>query len=664
VISFVLAVSLYGIGVNANRWLTTPGSVPTTKTSSVTLLKGPANVTVDLRADSTAQVPAKPIPSLTSRTGHGANWFVLFGFPLIWACLMIASSLFSGFVGIFEEDIDREWWARAGGLMMSVLGFWIVAEAIAMYAPTLQTSIHTLNPMTISTAGLLTGLVGAFGGASTAGGIGAAGSKKADVSALGRFLNRFNLIVPTLCALALLALALLVSDFEFRLAGLPVRPMSLFGLPGNPMSVLAHLKIFVAVAFVGLIVNWVVNINIFSLHGMYRMRLMRAFLGASNTQRKPDAFTGFDERDTIYETEVPCGPGMPLHLINATVNLVGTRDLAWQQRKAEGFTFSPLSCGGWRLGYVPTKYYGRKNGLSLATAMAISGAAFNPNMGYHSSPLVTLLMTLFNVRLGWWLPNPKYQRGRITQFFLGKESRSMVDLMEKKAPRLALRPLITEMLGATDDRSAYIELTDGGHFENLGVYEMVLRRCQQIIIVDAGADPKCQFEDLGNALRKIQIDLGVPIRFRDGLKMQAGSHPDNLYCALADIDYACVDGDCVQTLGKLLYVKASLTGSEPPDILQYAKTHDTFPHEATANQFFTESQFESYRHLGSFIVDQIVAQGQQRRKFQGRASQDATNLDALFELASDYVTTPTKRRYPTDEVSELASRFFNKVGSS
>src|SRR6202011_458532 len=107
-------------------------------------------------------------------------------------------------------------------------------------------------------------------------------------------------------------------------------------------------------------------------------------------------------------------------------------------------------------------------------------------------------------------------------------------------------------------------------------------------------------------------DLGVPIRFHDGLKMQAGSHPDNLYCALADIDYACVDGDCVPTPGKLLYIKASLTGSEPPDILQYAKTHATFPHESTANQFFNESQFESYRHLGSFIIDQIVAQGQER----------------------------------------------------
>ena len=95
----------------------------------------------------------------------------------------------------------------------------------------------------------------------------------------------------------------------------------------------------------------------------------------------------------------------------------------------------------------------------------------------------------------------------------------------------------------TDDTYRWIELTDGAHFENFGLYEMVLRRCHNIVVVDAGADPDCQFEDLGNALRKIQIDLGIPIRFNDGIKMKAGAKPDNRYCAVATIDYGCVDDD-------------------------------------------------------------------------------------------------------------------------
>jgi hypothetical protein len=407
-----------------------------------------------------------------------------------------------------------------------------------------------------------------------------------------------------------------------------------------------HFEIFACAFALSLLVNWAININIFSLHGMYRMRLMRAFLGASNTRRAPNHFTGFDDNDNLYEKDLPIGPGVPIHLINATVNLVGTRKLAWRQRKAEGFTFSPLQCGGWRLGYVPTRHYGRNGGLSLGTAMAISGAAFNPNMGYHSSPLVTLLMTLFNVRLGWWLPNPKYKRGPITAKVCRWFGLDMRQFMQKKAPRLALRPLLQEALGDTDDRSAYIELTDGGHFENLGLYEMVLRRCQYIIVVDAGADPKCQFEDLGNALRKIEIDLGIPITFPLGVPMKAGANSHNPYCAMADVHYEYVDQVESARPGKLVYIKAAINGTEPPDVTQYARTHATFPHESTANQFFNEAQFESYRHLGHHAVRTILRQGRDARDrgkadFGSLSPDDVpeTSVRALFTLAAAYVAT-------------------------
>ena len=150
---------------------------------------------------------------------------------------------------------------------------------------------------------------------------------------------------------------------------------------------------------------------------------------------------------------------------------------------------------------------------------------------------------------------------------------------------------------------------------------MVMRRCKRIIVVDAGADPDCQFEDLGNALRKIEIDLGIPIRFEDDFHMVAGPNATNRYCAVATIDYTCVDDDASLTeeqrrtlTGKLIYIKAVLTGSEPPDIKQYSVTHRDFPHETTANQFFNESQFESYRHLGSHEIETIVGQGSKSAK--------------------------------------------------
>ena len=465
-------------------------------------------------------------------------------------------------------------------------------------------------------------------------------------------LNRFGLVVPAICSVALLALILLITNFETSLAE----------RLGGAHSLRAHTWIFVGSQVVALLVNWAVNINIFSLHGMYRMRLMRAFLGSSNPHRRPDAFTGFDERDLIWETEVPCGPRVPLHLINATVNLVGTADSAWAQRKAEGFTFSPLFCGGWRLGFVPTACYGGNRGVSLATAMAISGAAFNPNMGYHSSPLVTLIMTLFNVRLGWWLPNPKYERSPLHRKVAKWFGVSMKNLMAKKSPRLALRPLIDEMLGGTDDTTAYIELTDGGHFENLGVYEMVLRRCKRIIVVDAGADPKCEFEDLGNALRKIEIDLGIPIEFRNNkINMHEGANEANLRCAIADIHYDCVDGVTGCSAGVLVYIKAGINGQEPPDVLQYARTHPTFPHETTANQFFNESQFESYRHLGSFAVDQIISKKTLSCNIDTKGVPGEGGLNHFFEVAEAYVRHGSTKADASQSSSNLASSILEEA---
>src|ERR1044071_8997721 len=192
-------------------------------------------------------------------------------------------------------------------------------------------------------------------------------------------------------------------------------------------------------------------------------RLIRAFLGASRTdeERKPHRFTGFDPADNILLRDLR--PGKPFHVINAALNLVKGEELAWQERKAESFTMSRLHCGSWHLGYRPSTDYGE--GISLGTALTISGAAASPNMGYHSSLIVGFLMTLFNVRLGWWLGNPGSPGAKSWQ---------------RGGPRYAVGPLFSEALGNTTDNYKYVNLSDGGLFENLALYEMVLRRCKFI----------------------------------------------------------------------------------------------------------------------------------------------------------------------------------------
>jgi hypothetical protein len=315
------------------------------------------------------------------------------------------------------------------------------------------------------------------------------------------------------------------------------------------------------------------------------------------------------------------------HVVNITLNVVKATRLAWQQRKAESFTVSPLHCGAAYKGYRPSIEYGggAPHGLSLGTAMAISGAAASPNMGYHSSPSITLLLALFNVRLGWWLGNP------------GKEGEKTYT---KEGPATAIKPLVAETFGLTTDDAPYVYLSDGGHFENLGLYEMVRRRCRFIIAVDAGCDPEFHFEDLGNAVRKIFIDLGIRITF-DGLsklknrpatdeskpdcykplnkaknsgKNEGADEDDDAptdnkipYHAIGRVHYADADGaDCED--GWIVYIKPAVhnAGNEGAGVRSYAAANDTFPHESTGDQFFSESQFESYRSLGLEIMNSVL----------------------------------------------------------
>jgi hypothetical protein len=150
---------------------------------------------------------------------------------------------------------------------------------------------------------------------------------------------------------------------------------------------------------------WRVDVNLFSLHALYRNRLTRCYLGASHGGRSPDPITGFDPADDLALADLrigePPAAGQykgPYLLVNTALNLVSGDELAWQERKAESFLLSPLYCGSPGTGYCATEVYA--GGLRLSTAVTISGAAASPNAGYHSSPAVTALLTVFNARLG------------------------------------------------------------------------------------------------------------------------------------------------------------------------------------------------------------------------------------------------------------------------
>jgi hypothetical protein len=286
----------------------------------------------------------------------------------------------------------------------------------------------------------------------------------------------------------------------------------------------------------------------------------------------------------------PLRLGQALHIVNICLNLTAGEELAWQERKGASFTVSPLASGSFPLGYRDTRNYGD---ISVGTAVTISGAAASPNMGYHSSPALAFLMTLFNVRLGWWLGNPGLA-GNHTY--------------PRRNPRSSILPFIYEATGNSNDKYPYVYLSDGGHFENLAMYEMVLRRCHRIVVSDAGADPKYIYDDLGNAVRKIRIDLGIPIDITHMGIIPPEDKKPGKYCAVGTIRYKAVDGEAAVD-GQLLYIKPVVYSDEGPrDVLNYKKNSEDFPHESTADQWFSESQFESYRRLGYFAIERISNQ--------------------------------------------------------
>ena len=545
-------------------------------------------------------------------------WYLVGGaFLVLPPVFALTAALHIGLVKRSFSDLQREWWSRLGGLLLALdLALVLLFLVVALSLPLLAVSADWLRALTLP-AWLLTTLAAVWQGQSArTGGTHNAGWREL-LARIGPYVFIAGLLILLSAGLSWLLTALEVRadgwQLRQQLCGLRHCNLSdwttLHFAASEQQGVGGALYAVLILASVGLAVfaSSRFDINLFSLHNFYRNRLTRGYLGASAPQRTDtvNRFTGFNAGDDLPLAELAgrdgAPPQRPYHLINTALNLVAGDDLAWQQRKAASFTFTPRHCG-YKFpdsapeaidAFAPTGAYmlddvsGVDRGPMLGSLMAVSGAAVSPNQGYHSSPAVTFLLTVFNVRLGRWCPNP------------GKPGADL----EAMSPPQGWLYLLKELLGQTNARSDFVYLSDGGHFENLGLYELVRRECRLIVASDAGQDEKLTFEDLGNAMRKCRIDLGAEIHLDvDAIRRDPATGLSRASFAVGYIRYAS------GASGHLLYLKPCLQGKdeEPVDVLQYQAQHPDFPHQSTLNQWFDESQFESYRKLGLCIGEQAV----------------------------------------------------------
>jgi predicted acylesterase/phospholipase RssA len=546
------------------------------------------------------------IPPDTSQQLTYSNWHnMTFGTPVAILIMLIAGIIHIGLMGRGMSDAHREWWGRLGGWLLLFAFLWLGLFLIAIYFPPAlgqlfaweqnhghHTTVSAVLLWILSTA------YGVFFGKS-----GKTNKWNPDASPTKKVLALAAKLTPYIFILGLLLGLSIFASFAANWAK---------GLAWPTLAMPSDLDFEISVPLLGLIffgaavfVSWRVDINEFSIHYLYRNRLVRCYLGATVAKRNAQPFTGFSEADNfpLGDLKIPAGSidpkdGRPLPILNTSLNVVRGKELALQTRKARSFALTPIHGGftrplqdtrDWDAAYAPTeklacKLPGFRHGVTMGTAVAISGAAASPNMGSYSDPGLGFLMTLFDVRLGWWIGNP---RGKGWQ---------------NGSPRVGFACLLQELLGSTNDDSKYVYLSDGGHFENLAVYELVRRRCRLIIACDASCDSEYAFGDLHNAAERCRTDFGVEIVLSDLQDIAPKASPDDPGAARSVAHFAVgkihYNPDLPGEDGTIIYLKPALVESDPCDVLAYARKDKAFPHDTTANQWFDEDHFENYRKLG------------------------------------------------------------------
>lgn len=389
-------------------------------------------------------------------------------------------------------------------------------------------------------------------------------------------------------------------------------------------------------------------VNLSTLQSMYSARLTRAYLGATNRERfessDPAARSAAEPmpRDHITPEDYYENPAMPLHLINVCVNqnVDPSEQLVQRDRKGKLLVIYPGGCsldgqhGNLSAFKGPATAPGANPGantvvpassemnvpLTIGEWIGVSGAAVSTGMGRGSGIGFSLTLGLANVRLGrWWKSGIKSSSGTKDPWYV--------------TAFLAQSLLIGEIRGRFHGtRRTYQYLSDGGHFDNTGLYELLRpeRRISLIVVADCGADPRYEFGDLATAIRLARIDFGVEVALepsalqdpllsrRFGTESQIredalGLTPGAACTRCAMLLNAYHRGDVVgkdPPRVRIVVLKPAFIDGLPPDLNQYRSLNVTYPQQPTGDQFYDEAQWESYRRIGLEICSRVFGHGE------------------------------------------------------
>ena len=536
---------------------------------------------------------------------------------------------------------EREWWGRLTARLAVASLYWMLGIGATLYLPAAFLAAGAAARVAIASGWLGTTALGVLTGRFVL--------PKLQAKGAGQLVAKVAAIAPPIFLIGLLGLVGLLASLLLNSPALnaphgdDLTPFAYYleGVRGTSVWMILLLAFgFGGLAYLG---SQLVDVNLFSLNAMYANRLIRCYLGASRQMenwqerwvqsprdmkvnagapsislgaaapsvRDPNPVTDFDPADDLPLSDLRIGgTGMgqreywgPHLLVNTTLNLVAGSDLAWRSRKGESFLLSSLYCGAKGVGYVKLDAANQelRENLTLGRAISISGAAVDPNMSFYQSPGLTALLAVFDARLGSWIQNPRMTTEKKKKRGHARHTESVWTAENPKFGGL----LVTELFGETDATSEYVHLSDGGHFENMGVYELIRRRCRYIVALDAGSETEQSDPNLATLIRLCRIDFGIRLQIDSSpLRIQGTDRLTRTHAAIGSIRYDDVDHG--QLPGVLVYVKISMTGDEPPDLQNYAQSDTNFPYQPTdLRQSFDEEQFECYRCLGDHIASKV-----------------------------------------------------------